>query len=97
MTLCRIHFPGTQFDDMELPPHQPLAEALTVQNSPVLFGCRTGLCGTCVVRAEGCVTPPTADEQEILELYAPDEATARLACQLDVTGDLALCKFEVGA
>lgn len=94
---CRIQFPGSNFADVQLPKHQPLAESLTVQNSPVLFGCRTGICGTCLVRVKGNVALPTLEEQEILAIYATDVAGVRLACQLDVTDDLSIERFEVAA
>lgn len=70
-----------------------LSHALSLQNSPVLFGCRTGICGTCVVRVvEGAeaLPPPDEDEREILELFADGDEHARLACQIDVRGDFTL-------
>jgi len=88
--LCTIRFPGAAYDPIQVPPHQPLAEVLTVRNSPILFGCRTGLCGTCLVRATGEMGPPDEDEQELLAVLAPDGPTARLACQIDLTGDIAI-------
>jgi ferredoxin len=83
-----LRFVGTRHPPLELPPAAALAEALTTVNSPVMFGCRTGLCGTCVVRlAGGDPDPASADEAEVLELYAPDHADARLACQLRLRAD----------
>ena len=71
------------------------AEYLTVQNSPVLFGCRTGLCGTCLVEIIGDITPPTEDEKEVLQILAPDNPNARLACQVDFTQDITIKTYEV--
>jgi ferredoxin len=68
-----------------------LSEHLSVGNSPLLFGCRTGICGTCVIRLQvlhGAVTAPSADERELLDLIAPGDARARLACQLTAVADL---------
>jgi ferredoxin len=69
-----------------------LSEHLTIANSPVLFGCRTGICGTCLVEVEaqsnGELEPPSPDEQEMLELFAPDNARARLACQIALRADI---------
>ncbi|MEO0351262.1 MAG: 2Fe-2S iron-sulfur cluster-binding protein [Cyanobacteria bacterium P01_A01_bin.15] len=85
---CRISFPNSDYCSVSLSPHTPLADALTIQNSPILFGCRTGICGTCLVTVTGDAPPPDADEQELLDVLAPDCPSARLACQLDVTHDL---------
>ena len=69
-----------------------LSEHLTIENSPVLFGCRTGICGTCLVQVEeelnGTLLAPSADESELLEIIAPDIARARLACQVELRADI---------
>ena len=56
----------------------------------MLFGCRTGLCGTCLVTVTGDLAPPSAAEQEILDMLAPGNSQARLACQIDVMGECAI-------
>lgn len=83
-----LRFPG--YRAVLLPDRVALAEHLTALNSPVLFGCRTGICGTCLVRAEGAVEPPDEDEREVLDIYAHGDASARLACQLACTGEVHL-------
>ncbi len=91
--MSTLTFPGSRFGPMDVPDGAPLAEVLTPLCSPVWFGCRTGLCGTCVVRVvaePGLLPAPDADEREILDLVAPDVADARLACQLYARGALAL-------
>lgn len=69
-----------------------LSEHLTISNSPVLFGCRTGICGTCLVQVEeernGRLLAPAADENELLSIIAPDIACARLACQIALLADI---------
>ena len=85
---CKISFPDSGHSSLSLEAHTPLAEALTIQNSPILFGCRTGICGTCLVTVSGEVPPPNEEEQELLEVLAPNCPNARLACQLDITHDL---------
>ncbi len=85
MSTVRIEFPGTRFAPQEVPERACLPLFLTVQNSPLLFGCRSGLCGTCLIEVEadaGAAEPPDADEREALSLYAPGNPRARLACQL---------------
>lgn len=88
--MCKIEFADVRFAPIEVTAGQPLAEVLTVQNSPVLFGCRTGLCGTCVVGVVGDLGEASIEELEILELYAAGNSLARLACQLQVRGDVVL-------
>ncbi len=88
-----VHFPGTRYAPIALPPHALLSRSLTAVNSPVLFGCRTGLCGTCVVAVEGEVPPPGEDEREVLAIVAPDEPRARLACQIDLVADVRISEI----
>ncbi|MBH8573720.1 (2Fe-2S)-binding protein [Nostocaceae cyanobacterium CENA369] len=86
--LCTISFPESDFAPITLECHQNLSEHLTIQNSPVLFGCRTGICGTCLVEVIGEIPAPKLDEQEMLDTLAPNDSNARLACQIDITSDL---------
>lgn len=67
-----------------------LSDRLTAANSPVLFGCRTGICGTCasLVAARGALPPASDDENETLRLFCPGEPSARLLCQLKLTADV---------
>lgn len=69
-----------------------LSETLDVTNSPILFGCRTGICGTCIVKVHNGnenLNLKTEEESEVLELYTSEENT-RLACMLKPTGDIKL-------
>jgi ferredoxin len=68
--------------------HQNLSENLTIHNSPVLFGCRTGICGTCLVEAIGDIPAAKSDEQEMLDKLAPNVKNARLACQIDLAANI---------
>ena len=68
-----------------------LSERLTPENSPVLFGCRTGICATCLVRVEplsGELPGPGPDEAELLRIVAASDPKARLACQLKLRCDI---------
>ena len=86
--MTHIHFPNTDDDSVVVDPKDPLSTQLTLQNSPILFGCRTGICGTCLVAATGDMDSPSAEEQEVLTLFAADCLNARLACQIKPTGDI---------
>ena len=91
---CIIHFPGTDYSPLNLEKHSNLSEHLTVQNSPVLFGCRTGICGTCLVVIKGNIPAPSEDEKEVLETLAPGNHQLRLACQLDLSRDIEIFAFD---
>ena len=61
-------------------------------DTSILFGCRDGACGACMVKLlEGAdkLSPMQDDEKDFLETMAaePDE---RLACQCKVYGDVKL-------
>ncbi len=89
-----IQFPGTRFPVQELPEGAALSEQLTVENSPILFGCRTGICGTCLISVEEAgssqLTPADVAEREVLDMLASDEPKARLACQIRVNCSMSL-------
>ena len=92
--LCTVSFPGSDYPSITLPAHENLSEHLTIQNSPVLFGCRTGICGTCLVEVIGEIPPPELDELEMLNTLAPNIFNARLACQLDLTTNIEIGRLE---
>lgn len=86
----RLDFSNGQ--SLELEEGQNLSEVLNVLNSPVLFGCRTGICATCLVKVhEGMenLPPLTEDEAEVLEIYT-DQEHCRLSCQLHLKGNVTL-------
>lgn len=96
MSTVRIEFPETRFPPQEIPARACLPLYLSVQNSPLLFGCRSGLCGTCLIEVEAdadAAEPPADDEREALELYAPGNPRARLACQLVPLGAMRIRKI----
>jgi len=60
--------------------------------NPLDFGCTVGSCGTCrveLVEGGDQVNPLGDEERETVEM-ATDHAGARLACQLVVSGDIAV-------
>ena len=68
-----------------LPLYHSVAAALNCRGKAV--------CGTCAVRIEGEVSPPTEAEQRRLAIvpHRPDSGV-RLACQVSVLGDLVVTK-----
>jgi ferredoxin len=85
-----IHFQNEQ-KKVTVGENENPSEVMNVTNSPVLFGCRTGICGTCLVNVlEGAdnIVPSSEDEKEILEIMAPDYPNARLMCQVKLQGDI---------
>ncbi|MCX6107780.1 MAG: 2Fe-2S iron-sulfur cluster-binding protein [Proteobacteria bacterium] len=63
-------------------------------DTSILFGCRDGACGACMIRVlEGVenLSPIRDDERDFLETMAA-EPNERLACQCKVLGDV---KIEV--
>jgi ferredoxin len=87
-----VAFPGTPHAEVRVPAGCELAEHLDVHNSPVLFGCRTGLCGTCAAIVEGETSPVGPDEREVIDIEWGDEPGARLLCQLRPTTDLRILR-----
>ena len=95
---CKVDFPGTDFKSIFIEEKSDLSRVLDVNNSPLLFGCRTGICGTCLVEVtaeeQGAYLPPSEDEKEVLALLADENPKARLACQLRVTGGVSIKRLE---
>jgi len=92
-----ITFPETDHAPATLPEGANLSENLTIINSPMLFGCRSGICGTCLIHVEEGyerLIPPAEQEREALEIYAPGNHMARLACQVSLVADISLKKIE---
>lgn len=87
-TTYTVSFPETEYPTLTLASNSLLSEHLTVQNSPILFGCRTGICGTCLIEVEGNIPPPNLAEREILEIFSSGNKRARLACQIKLTNNI---------
>lgn len=61
-------------------------------DTSILFGCRDGACGACMVRVQDGkenLSPMQDDEKDFLETMAAEE-DERLACQCKVYGDVKL-------
>lgn len=83
-----VSFFDPAFEPVSIDRGEMLSEVLDATNSPLLFGCRTGICGTCVIEVEGELPEADDDEKELLEIYAPDNPKARLACQIELNSNL---------
>lgn len=95
---CEISFEGDTHPPLRLPAGAALSENLEVRNSPVLFGCRTGICGTCVIevtRGLENLHPRTTEEEELLDVLAPNRPRCRLACQININADIRLRKVSI--
>ena len=78
-----------EISSFEVEEGKSLSEVLNVMNSPILFGCRTGVCGTCCVKIlEGNenINNMSEEELEIVELFSDDIENIRLACQIKLKG-----------
>ncbi|MFE5946818.1 2Fe-2S iron-sulfur cluster-binding protein [Streptomyces sp. NPDC056480] len=77
---------------VQVPPGAALLTVSTEHNLPIVFGCRAGRCGTCLVQVlagSANFRAPTARETKTLQVLdaRPDW---RLACQSIVYGDVHL-------
>lgn len=76
-----------------------LSEKLSIENSPILFGCRTGICGTCAIEIvedkDNQLHPRTAQETEYLEAIGEENPKCRLACQIRLNANIVVKKIEV--
>ena len=87
----KIKFVNSDIEEMEIGENLSPSEVMNSENSPVLFGCRTGICGTCLINVvEGyeSLSPPDEEEKEVLEIVAPNYPHARLACQINIKGEI---------
>ena len=92
MSPVTVHFADDSHPPVTVPDRCELASHLDIHNSPVLFGCRTGICGICAAVVEGAHPPADEAEREVLDIEWPREPGARLLCQLRPTSDLTIRK-----
>ena len=76
--------------EIEIEEGVELSKQLDSTNSPILFGCRTGICGTCLLSVENgkenC-NEVSEDEAELLEIIS-DDPNARLGCLVKCSGNV---------
>lgn len=95
---CKIEFIDSDKQSITLDDGDNLSEKLTIHNSPILFGCRIGICGTCaveIVDSEKPLHDRTHDEKEFLGVMAPGRDDVRLACQININTNIKIRKTEV--
>ena len=89
-----VAFPNNSHPPLLLEDGSNLSRHLTATNSPILFGCRAGICGTCLSEVlkvyDGTLAPPTDHERDLLDVVAPENPRARLACQINLTASIAI-------
>lgn len=81
-------------DNMEIdvPENYPLIEMCEDYDTSILFGCRDGACGACMIRVkegQNNLSKMQDDERDFLETMAAEE-NERLACQCKVLGDVVI-------
>ena len=85
-------------EDVELDAGECLLDADDRAGLPIIFGCRGGACGTCLVEvlsgAEN-LSELTAEEEILLPVLAPGGTNLRLACQVRVLGPAHLRQKEI--
>ena len=95
----KISFTDSKYPDVELDENDELSETLTAKNSPILFGCRTGICGTCLIQVHEEGPEPlhsrTNDEVDFLEELYPGNKSYRLACQVRVNTNVKISKEKI--
>jgi ferredoxin len=86
-----------KFPEVTLDGGSQLSENLTVENSPILFGCRIGICGTCAIEIleDTGIHSRTQEEIEYLDAICPEITTARLACQIRLCANLKVRKISI--
>lgn len=80
-------------DDLsvQVEPGQTLTDICDEYPNSLLFGCRDGACGTCLIEVMSGpenLTPVTEIERDMLDVMAEDNDRARLGCQCTVKGDI---------
>ena len=92
---ARICFLDPRFPPLDVRAGLCLSEVLDIHNSPVLFGCRTGLCGTCAAVIRGDLPIPSPDELEVLDAVIGEVDGARLLCQLNAPRQAELTEWVI--
>jgi ferredoxin len=89
---ARVHFLPEDLL-VEAPQGTSLQAIADAAGADLTFGCRSGSCGTCRVGIQGLCSAMGPEERDFLAaLGAPPDQ--RLACQVEVLGDLVVTRPE---
>lgn len=80
----------TDKKSIEVEPNASIIDVCEKEDTSILFGCRDGACGACMVRVvenPQNLSPMAESERDFLETMAARE-DERLACQCLVLGDV---------
>lgn len=80
-------------ESFTLPHNACLSDAAELQVAGLVFGCRAGMCGICVIEVvEGApnLSPPEEDESMFLSRLGHDAGSRRLACQCRLRGNVTI-------
>ncbi len=78
--------------ELEVKEDYPLIDMCEDYDTSILFGCRDGACGACMIRVkQGAenLSPMEHNERDFLDTMAA-EPNERLACQCKVRGDVVI-------
>lgn len=84
---------STTGETFSLPHNAHLSDAAELQLAGLMFGCRAGMCGICVIEVvDGPqnLSPPDDAETWFLTTLGHDQAGKRLACQCRLQGDVTI-------
>lgn len=88
----KVHI-STTGESFSLPHNSHLSDAAELQIAGLVFGCRSGMCGICVIDVVDGVhnlSPAQESESWFLESLGHPEASKRLACQCKLQGDVTI-------
>ena len=89
----KVHI-TTDDQTLEVADNYPMIDMCEDFDTSILFGCRDGACGACMIKVlegEENLSKMEENERDFLETMAAEESE-RLACQCRVRGDV---KIEV--
>jgi ferredoxin len=92
VTQCKVVIASTG-EVFWLPRHAHLVDALELGVSGLIFGCRAGACGICVIEVmegAGNLSPCEESEAALLEALGFRQRSVRLACQCRLHGDIVI-------
>jgi ferredoxin len=91
-TQCKVVIASTG-EVFWLPRNAHLVDALELGVAGLIFGCRAGACGICVIEVRegaGNLSPCKENEAGLLEALGFQQRSVRLACQCRLHGDIVI-------